>query len=243
MLPVIEVEEKLALIRSGDRQAREDLIGAYIPFIARASAKVCGRSLEWDRDDELSVGLAAFNEAIDRFDQDRGVPFPAFARLIIKSRVTDFLRRQHRHNAHGGLSLDDDSRESSAVEVSRAWERHLEQEATREREEEMAEFGKVLGEFGITFDDLVRVSPKHRDTRSNLLGVARRLAGERDLFGQMMATGKLPVAALAQMCGVNAKTIERGRRYIIATSLIWHFCEDFIYLCSFIKPPEKEGGL
>ncbi len=242
MLPVIDVQEKLDLIRSGDGRTREELIEAHLHFIARVAARVCGRTLEWGRDDELSISLEAFNEAIDRYDEKRGVPFPAFARLTIKSRITDFLRRQRRHIDHGGGSLDDGSRESSAVEISRAWDRYLDQEAAREREEEMAEFRKIIAQFGISFDDLVRASPKHRDTRSNLLSIARHLAGNRELFDQLMTTGKLPVAALSKRCGVHVKTIERGRKYIIATSLIWHFCEDFLYLCSFIKPPEKENG-
>lgn len=239
MLPVIDLDEKLALIRSGDNQCRDDFIEAHRPFIVRAASRACGRSLEWGRDDEISIGLSAFNEAIDRYDEGRGVPFLAFTRLIIKSRITDFLRKQYRQATRSGGSLDDNLQEFSAIEISQAWDRHLEQEAAREREEEMAEFQKFIGRFKITFEDLVRCSPKHSDTRSNLLGIARRLAGDPDLFGQLAATGRLPVAALSQMSGLSAKTIERGRKYIISTALIWHFCEDFLYLCNFIKPPGK----
>ncbi|MCL6612283.1 MAG: RNA polymerase sigma-I factor [Peptococcaceae bacterium] len=239
MLPVIELDEKLSLIRNGDSKAREDFIESHRHFIARAAVKVCGRSLEWDRDDELSIGLAAFNEAIDRFDENRGVPFPAFARLIIKSRITDFLRRQHRHSAHSCGSLDDNVQEYSALEISLARDRYLEEEAAREREEEVAEFSRLIGQFGISFDDLVKSSPRHRDTRASLQEIARRLAGDEELFTQLMTTGKLPVAALSRMSGASVKTVERGRRYIIAIALIWRFCEDFLHLCTFIKPPGK----
>ncbi|MFZ5631364.1 MAG: RNA polymerase sigma-I factor [Bacillota bacterium] len=244
MLPVNILEEKLALIRSGDSLAREDLILAHRSFVARVARKVCGRNLDWDRDDELSIGLAAFNEAIDRFDESRGVPFPAFARLIIKSRITDFLRKQSRHDMHSGGTLDGgDGQNFSVIEASQAWGRHLDREAAREREEEITEYKKIIGEFGISFRDLVKSSPKHRDARANLLRVARELAGDLELFNILMTTRRLPVAALSLRLGVSAKTIERGRKYIIATSLIWHFCEDFIYLCTFIKPLWKEDGV
>lgn len=243
VLPVRDLEEKLALIRNGDGQAREDIIDAHRSFVTRVALKVCGRSLEWDRDDELIIGMTAFNEAIDRFDENRGVPFQAFARLIIKSRITDFLRRQQRHHTRSAGSLDDSSTQRiTAFEVSQAWDRHLEQEAAREREEEIAEYQKVINELGISFDDLVKSSPKHRDSRSNLLKIARQLAEDRDLFSQLMSTGRLPVMAMCQRFGVNSKTIERGRKYIIATSVIWHFCQDFLYLCSFIKLPGKGSG-
>lgn len=244
VLPVswTEIDLKLAAIRRGDSLAREDLIAEHRPFVSGVARKVCGRALEWDRDDELSIGLAAFNEAIDRFDGSRSVPFQAFARLIIKSRITDYHRRQSRHFTHSAGSLDGgDPGSLSSYEASQAWERYLDQEAAREREEEIVEYRKVIGELGISFEDLVKCSPRHRDTRTNLLTVSRKLAGDRELFSQLMTTGKLPVMALCQRFGVSAKTLERGRKYIIATSVIWHFCEDFLYLCSFVKPPGKEN--
>lgn len=243
MLPEDILEKMLASIRNGDCQARENLIAEFRPFIARAANKFCGRGLEWDRDDELSIALIAFNEAIDRFDEKRGVPFPAFARLLIKSRLMDYIRKQSRHTAISGGSLDDNEGSGlSTLELSRAWDIYIDQESAREREEEIAEYKKFIGQFDITFDDLVRCSPKHRDARATLLRVARVLAGDDLLFSQLMNTGKVPVLALTRQAEVNIKIIERGRKYIIATSIIWRYCEEFLYLCSFIRLPGKESG-
>ncbi|MFZ5650807.1 MAG: RNA polymerase sigma-I factor [Bacillota bacterium] len=239
MLPADMLEEKLALIKKGDSQAREEIISSFRSFVARAAVKVSGRTLDWDRDDELSVGLIAFNEAIDRFDEKRGVPFPAFARLIIKSRILDYLRKQARHSSQ---SLDDTSQGLSAFESAQAWGRYMDQEMAREREEEIAEYKKLISRFGISFDDLVKSSPRHRDARATLLRVSGELAGDAFMFAQLMSAGKLPVLALSKMAGVHVKTIERGRKYIIATSLILHFCEDFLYLCAFLRPHGKESG-
>lgn len=242
MLPEDILNQILASIRNGDCQAREDLIAEFRPFIARAASKFCGRGLDWNKDDELSIGLIAFNEAIDRFDEQRGVPFPAFARLLIKSRLMDYVRKQSRHTAASGGSLDDtEGRDLSSLELSRAWDVYIDQESAREREEEIAEYKKVIGQLGITFDDLVRCSPKHRDARATLLRVARVLAGDELLFAQLMSTGKVPVLALTRKAEVNIKIIERGRKYIIATSIIWRYCEEFLYLCSFIRLPGKES--
>ncbi|MFZ5596683.1 MAG: RNA polymerase sigma-I factor [Bacillota bacterium] len=242
MLPADILHNKLMLSRDGDIQSREDLITAYRSFILKTAVKACGRHLEWGVDDELSIGLMAFNEAVDRFDEDRGVPFPAFARLIIKSRVTDFLRRQVRHSAHSGGSLDNTDTQLSYLEWSRAWEEYLEQETARERAEEIREYKELIASFEISFADLVKASPRHRDARANLQEAARKLAGNEEMFSRLMTTKKLPVMELSRLAGVSVKTIERGRRYIIATSLLWHFCEDFIYLCSFIKPSGRGTG-
>ncbi|MHB8157853.1 MAG: RNA polymerase sigma-I factor [Desulfocucumaceae bacterium] len=244
MLPEDILQEKLYQIRGGNVTAREELISEHRSFVARACIKVCGRALDWGRDDEISIGLIAFNEAIDRYDEKRGVPFPAFARLIIKSRIMDFLRKQSRHSSGSGASLDDtEGWDKSVLESASAWERYLEETTAREREEEITEYKKLIAQFGITFDDLVKSSPKHRDARTTLLRVSRVLAGDDLMFGQLMSTGKIPVLALTRLAGVHIKIVERGRKYIIATSVIWRHCEELLYLCSFIKPPGKETGL
>lgn len=244
VLPVEELDRKIDLVLDGDIQAREELIDIYRAFVARVAARVCGRALEWGRDDELSIGLLAFNEALDRFDRERGVPFLAFARLIIKSRLTDFLRKQARHAAHHGGSLDFEEGTGPVTgEITRAWEEYWKSESARERQDEIIEYNKTLAGFGISFQDLVRCAPKHRDARAVLLRVSRTLAENEQMFISLASSKKMPVNELAAQTGVHRKTLERGRKYIIATALIWHYCEDFLYLCSFLKPSGKEGSI
>lgn len=244
MLPVDELDRKIDQVLNGNSMVREELIETYRMFIAKVAARVCGRSLEWGRDDELSIGLIAFNEALDRFNPEREVPFLAFARLMIKSRITDYLRKQARHAAHHGGSLDvEEGSGAVAGEVSRAWEEYWERESARERQEEILEYSKSLGDFGIAFSDLVRCAPKHRDARESLLRVARSLAENEQLFVSLVKSKKMPIHELSMQTGVHRKTLERGRKYIIATALIWRHCEDFLYLCSFLKPFGKEGSI
>lgn len=45
-----------------------NFIRAHKAFITKVSSKICSRYLTWDKDDELSIALIAFNEAIDNFD-------------------------------------------------------------------------------------------------------------------------------------------------------------------------------
>ena len=66
------LKETLISAKSGDPLVREELIRSHKAFIARVSSKICSRYLTWDNDDELSIALLAFNEAIDSFDPHGG---------------------------------------------------------------------------------------------------------------------------------------------------------------------------
>jgi RNA polymerase sigma factor len=235
MFSLAGLEGELKKAQAGDKKAREDLLEMLRPFVFRVAAGICHRQLEWGRDDELSIGLIAANEAIDRYDEERLVPFLAFARLLIKSRLTDYLRRQAR------LAAGEEQSAAAAGDVLRAREEFWEREAALEREEEIREFDNLLNSFGISLRDLVRCSPRHSDTRAALLRAARVLAGEEALMDRFLRTKKLPVHELAALAGVGPKVLERGRKYVIAVALIWYNCQEFLYLCSYLKPAEGGG--
>ncbi len=220
--------------REGDAQAREQLLIQAKPFIQSACVKVCGRSLEWGRDDELSIGLMAFNEAIDRFEDERKIPFLGFARLVIKSRLSDFFRREARHR-HQPLEYQVADYGPVQMDTAQAWENYLLEAEARERQEEVIEFQKELSLYGISVSELVEASPKHRDSRENLLAVAKQVAEQPALMDHLLRTRRLPVKELTFSSGLHRKTIENGRRYIIAIALLLHQRERFIYLYSYLK--------
>ena len=218
-----------------DPQAREDFLQQSQPFIRHVSSQVSHRTLEWGRDEELSEGLIAFNEAIDHYEEDRGVPFLAYARLLMKRRLIDYYRKQRLREA---LPLDQE-------EVGLAAEIHLgiyefrERQQNQERAAEIQEFAKALTQYGLSFSDLVEVSPKHRDTRETLLRVARTLAYEPELWDQVEKKGKLPMQALTLKTQVHPKVLERGRKYILAVALLIANQHDYIYLREYVLSGER----
>jgi RNA polymerase sigma factor len=241
LFPVQDLDNTVKNIKQGDQLAREDFLESCKPFVFRAACKFCKRVLDWGRDDELAIALIAFNEAIDRFREDRGVPFLAFARLVMISRLKDYYRRENRVAA-AGLSLQADSHNN--LECARSWEAYLEEEAFREREEEIKEYEVLLSGYGVSFEDLVKCSPRHRDTRRSLLLAARELADRNQLFSELKAKKKLPLMELEKLTGLSRKTLERGRKYIIAMALLINSREDYLYLSSYLKlPSPAEKGV
>lgn len=224
-------EELLDRARRGDQQAREELLSTHRHFILRVATACARQPLTWS-DDVASIALIAFNEAIDAYDETRGVPFPAFARLVIRCRVADFYRKE-------GRAATDSVEEIAATggaAIGQVMKEHFaDEELLRERREEIECYRRLLGEFGLTFQDLVAAAPKHRDTRANLLRVARALVENQELFRHLMERKRVPLTELALLTGVPRKTLERGRRYILAVSLILGHPEEFTHLYGHLK--------
>lgn len=237
-----EMEYCLRRIRDGDESAREKLIQEARPFITRVVGRLCGRSLSWDLDDELSIGLIAFNEAIDRFKFRLGVPFSAFARMVIRSRVTDHLRKESRWN-QVDLRISDQTIEGSVSRAEReaSWDQYIAEVANLERKEEILMYSNKIKDLGITFSDLVQSSPKHRDTREKLIKAACYLAENRSLYLQMQDNKRMPIRELISGTGISRKVLERGRKYIIAVATLLFYQEEFLYLNSYISMPRGEG--
>lgn len=234
MLPMDDLDNLLRLAAGGDAGAREKLLEACQPFVFRVASQVSNRPLEWGRDDELSIGLIALNEAVERYRGDLGVPFPAYARLVIRSRLTDYMRRQGREKESCVLVPEDNSGSAGRAEVARAWELHLNYVAARERREEIITYSDMLKQYQITFGDLVKISPRHQDTRQTLLRVARQLARSEVLMARLKDTKRLPQEELMRLTGVGRKVLERGRKYIIAVSLILYHSDELVYLYSYL---------
>lgn len=225
---------------AGDGQAREDLLAALKPFVVGVASRHCQRVLAWSLDDELSIALEALNEAVERFDADRGIPFLAFARLVIRSRLNDYLRREGKKPLLGLADTAEDGLEHPAL-IAQATEKYLADNEVRDRAVEIAEFGQLLSRFGLSFDELVKISPKHQDTRRTLQECARVLVDRPELMETLRERRRLPIGDLQSATGVHMKTLERGRKYIIAMALLLDGREEFIYLYEYVRGDWKGG--
>ncbi|HEY3365832.1 MAG TPA: RNA polymerase sigma factor SigI [Symbiobacteriaceae bacterium] len=229
------VDKLLEPARRGDKQAREDLLKAYTPLVLRVGSQVSGRYLQVGRDDEVSVGLLALNEAIDRFDPERGAPFIPFAEIVIKRRLIDHYRRQKNRWEVPLSDLESEDDEGNALQFAEEREaigRFAEEQVAEDRKQEILRYTRRLSEFGINFSDLVEVSPRHEDARQRAAQAARVVAGNPLFAAHLQAKKELPLKQLEDLVGVSRKTLERQRKFIIALTLI--MLEDFYHLKTYI---------
>lgn len=94
------------------------MIEDYQPFIATSVSRVCKRYIDQEQDDEFSIGLIAFNEAIDSFHEGKGSSFFTFARLVISRKVIDYIRQQKHHRQTVPLEYSGQSNEAYTEEKS-----------------------------------------------------------------------------------------------------------------------------
>lgn len=230
-----QVLQSIIKIQAGDKQAREDFLHEYKPFVAKTSMNLCKRPLEWGQSDELSVALIAFNSAIDSYDAKKQVPFLPYAKVVIQNRLKDLFRKEARLSLEVPLeSENDEGKTISLADIQAAWEDYRDRTIEDERQDELAEFEELLGTYGIDFTALVEVSPKHKDSRRNLWYLAGYINQHEEILQHLLTKKQLPINDLVKATGVNRKTIERGRKFIIASVLIIHYAARFPYISSYI---------
>jgi len=224
-------------IKAGDNLLRNDFIEKYKPFILKTISSVTGNYIDTENSDEYSIGLAAFNEAIDCFDESKGVMFFKFSSLVIKRRVTDYIRHNKKHNKVLPFTYFEDANDNNFEQT------HLEASnddlTTFEFSEEAKNFEKKLNELGIKLEDLVRSAPKHKDSKALCLKIAKAIADNKESFSKLEKTGIIQKSKLVRALNINKKTIERNRIFIIAAALI--IGNGFYLLRDFLDIPEVGG--
>jgi len=214
------LEQTLSLAQKGDLLARDYLINSHRDFIARIGSKSCNRFLTWD-DDEMSIALLAFNEAIDKFSPGGGASFHTFAHRVIHNRLVDYFRKESKHR-HLSLSpMDPDDEELSRFDLQYSSEQYQETENQAILAEVLESYMEILAQYGVTLDDLVKVSPKHKDSKETLLTVAVKLSREHTLLESLKKNKLLPIKELELLTGVKRRVLEKGRKYLIALVLIF----------------------
>lgn len=210
-----------------DSQKADQLISSYIPFIRSEASKSIGRFCT-EQDDEYSIALIAFHEAILGYSSNRGA-FLSYASMVIKSRILDYKRKESRHQDL--VSLDssdyinadksDEDSNRSLIDMIPDKNDHYEESMTREAtSQEIQELSKVLNDFGLTFTDIADNSPKQERTLKACRDAINYAIKNKFLLDQLLETKKLPIAQLVNGSGAERKTLERHRKYLLAMLII-----------------------
>ncbi|MFC4184178.1 RNA polymerase sigma factor SigI [Saccharococcus thermophilus] len=227
------IEQQVSEIQQGNQTLHNQLIQQYKPFIIKTVSNVCKRFIR-EEDDELSIGLIAFNEAIEKYAPHKGSSFISFAELLIKRRLIDYIRKEARvREVILHTDEDDENAVQTYLDTKLSIDEFYKQIEQEQRREEIIHYQQVLKEFGIHFHDLVEQSPKHKDARINAIKVAKLLVEDEKLLKLLFQKKQLPIKQLQNMAEVSRKTIERNRKYIIAVAII--LAGDYVYLKDYIK--------
>jgi RNA polymerase sigma factor len=231
MQPVL-INERVESIKNDD-EAVNRFVEEFKPFIASCSEKVTGRYMRYGEDDELSIALMAFAEAIKSYDSSKG-SFLSFAQNVIKRRLVDFFRKERRHS--NVVSLDEYSTEEGEefdLSAADSIERHSAEVVSEYRRLEIEELKNELMQWGISFNDLVHSSPKHAKTRQICKSITDYILSSPQMVSAIKQKKYLPVLEIEKTLKIPRKNIERARKYIIAVILIK--TGDYEYIKDYIK--------
>lgn|SRR5699024_6794698 len=232
-LKKLSIEELVKSAQDGDEFVLDYLLRTYQPFIAKNVSEVCKRYIDPKRDDEFSIGLSAFNEAIMQYAPERG-SFFAFAKLVVKRKVIDYIRYTTKNPTAVSLdeSFDEEQMENPA-EISLVKENYKKEQDAWYRKQEIIEYSKKLAEFKITLEELTKVSPKHKDARESAIHTAKILYNDEGLRSFVKTTHKLPIKDLVKLVDVSKKTLERNRKFIVAIFIVLD--GEYIFLKEYVK--------
>lgn len=226
--PTIEEEVMNLQAGNGDKEA---FILAYRPFIRSTISSIRHRYIT-EQDDEYSIGLVAFNEALQQYSYIKGSSFLSFAKLLMKRDIIDYLRKETRRTF---VPFDE---VGEAVDSQQSQLEYLQEMDNQNRREEIFHLRDLLKEFKISLSELVKESPKHQDTRSAMIAVAKQVVKEEELLEELFQKKKLPLKKLEPKVSMSRKTLERHRKYIIVMCLI--FSNEYTYIKGYIEEGMKD---
>jgi len=216
---------------------RSRFIDRYTNYIASVAGRVKGSYIHIENDEEYALALGAFNRALDTYDPDKGASFLAYAGLLIKRELIDFYRRSRREREIPVSQLRED--DDPEFEPGRVEDIICRQEEEFNLRQEIGIYKALLEEYSLTFSQLAAASPRHADVRKRMLMVARRLAEDPAARSSIIKKKTLPLKEMEAWSGLSRKTLERHRKYILASFILIN--SDLVYLRDYIKDCLQSG--
>ena len=204
-----------------DMTAADSFISDYIPFIKAQVSKLMKRPVNIQQDDEYSVAMIAFHEAINGYSKTRGT-FLSYASLLMRNRIIDFWRKNNRHNQVISINAPTSNEDQTIEDSLTDDEDHEDNLAIREAtKEEIIELSTQLRAFDVSLTDIADNSPKQERTLAACKRVVAYVKEDAELMEDFLRTKRLPLKKLTDGSKVARKTIERHRKYIIGLLLIY----------------------
>lgn len=194
-----EIDQTAASLNSNSQEL-DEFIAKHDFFILKTASKTAKRYI-CKEDDEYSAALYAFYDAVNKYDYSKGT-FYSFAELIIHRNIIDYYRSKGKYSKEIGI----EEIEENAIYTQNDNMLKIEIES----------IAKTLKDYGFSFMDLVKVSPKADKTKQSCKAAVNYLLDNPSLIIEMRNSKQLPIKIIAAKANIPRKILERHRKYIIA---------------------------
>lgn len=209
-------------------------------FILKCASEATHRYLT-KSDDEWSVALMAFSQAVKAYSAERG-NFAGFAKLVIRRKLIDYIRSQSKYLTETAVNFSTlDSNPVGTEEnaaVSKAALRQSEEAADDTLKLEIECAGQDFSKYGFSFYDLTGCSPKAEKTKKACAKAIACMVRSPLLVSELRHSKCLPIKTLEINSGVPRKILERHRKYIIAGVEI--MTGDYPFLAGYMRYVREE---
>ena len=208
----------MAIEAKNDQKILEKLISQNEFYILKCASKATHHFIT-KSEDEWSVALMAFHQAVENYQLDKG-SFLSFAALVIRRRIIDYMKNQDRFTHE--ISVDpiifdtEPEEETEDVAIHLAVAEQVSKTTGNEIKSEIEEANLLLASYGFSFFDLTQCSPHAQKTKKACAQVINYMLSNPLLINDMKASKQLPLKIMENNVHVPRKILERHRKYIIA---------------------------
>lgn len=210
--------DNLAVSAKQKKDIQENLIKQNEYYILKCASKVCHRYIT-KSDDEWSISLIAFSQAIENYNLEKG-SFLKFAELVIKRRLIDYIKSQGKYIPE--ISVDPTlfdvpvEEEDDDIEIRMAVAEQVAKQDNGDIKLEIEEANKTFLNYGFSFFDLSECSPHAAKTRKACAEAVNYMLNNPLLINDLRSTKLLSLKIIEKNAHVPRKILERHRKYIIA---------------------------
>lgn len=201
-----------------DMEKADNLIRKYIPFIKSEASKTAKKSIT-ESDDEFSIGMIAFHEAVRAYEPQKG-NFISFASLMIRNRIIDYYRKESKHFGIDSIDRPDEDEILLSEKIKDEKDHYQTLENKQAAKKEIQELKDVLAQYGVSFTDIAENSPKQERTLEICRRVVQFAINNPLILEEIATTGRVPISMLAKKSHVSKKSLSRHRKYILAIMII-----------------------
>lgn len=212
-----EIDE-LAVKAATDDKLFLKLVNNQKPFIINCAYKTTNKYIKTS-DDEWSIAILAFYNAVKSYDESKGGFLP-FAQLIIKRNLIDYYRSGKKYNSEYPVNpnvfesgpIEDDEDVGLKIQITDK----LVENQEYSLKDEIDAANEELMKFGFSFFDLVECSPKSKKTKEACKKAVLYILNNNILISEIYSSKQLPIKTIQKNTNLPRKILERHRKYIIA---------------------------
>ncbi len=232
--------DSLAIKAKEDPLILESLIKQHEFYILKCASKATHRYIT-KSDDEWSISLLAFSQAVDNYALEKG-SFLSFAKLVIHRRLIDYSKSQVKYNSEVAVDpivFDSPPEEGEDLSIRMAVAEKVSKQDRGDLKLEIEEANVRFSNYGFTFFELSECSPHAGKTKKACAKAINYMLNNPVLLNDLRNSKQLSLKIIEKSTKVHRKILERHRKYIIAAIEI--LSGGYPYLAEYLRYIREEN--